>query len=383
MEVRFLINDGSTGEVFRRQLQRDAEAATLSPLMRFYYGWARPWLPLRGRQLLQSLRKSKGKLGGWYLPTQFMDALEASVALHEKGIPLIHPWPDGASYAFVLTHDVEDEPGVRHCLALADLEEELGLRSSFNFVPYKYKVDQGVVRELQARGFEIGIHGYNHDGRLFSSRNIFKRRVPSINDAAQRYGTVGFRSAMVHRNLDWLQDLEVEYDASYFDIDPYQAMPGGVGSLWPFIAGHFVELPYTLPQDHTLLIVLGEASTRIWDEKLKYIQRRSGMALMLTHPDYLLDPDKLKLYRDFLARVNDAGGFWHALPRDVARWWRRRDESSLRLSPGNRAWIEGPAAERGRPAILRRGGQHLEIASLDSTDIVSDGSQPAGFSQRK
>lgn len=383
MDTRFLINDGSPGEVFRQEIRRDAEAAMLSPLMRLYYGWARPWLPLRGRWLLQSLRKSKGKPGGWYLPTQFMDALEGSLAPYEQGIPLIHPWPEGASFAFVLTHDVEDEPGVRHCLTLADLEEEHGFRSSFNFVPYKYKLDQGVVRELQARGFEIGIHGYNHDGRLFTSHKTFKRRVPPINDAVLRYGAVGFRSPMVHRNLEWLQDLDVQYDASYFDIDPYQAMPGGVGSLWPFIAGHFVELPYTLPQDHTLLIVLGEPSTRIWDEKLKYIQHRSGMALMLTHPDYLLDPEKLGLYRDFLARVKEDGGFWHALPRDVARWWRLRDESSLRMSPGETAWIEGPAAELGRPAILRMGSQHLEIAGAKSFECFRGEAQPVELSQRK
>ena len=384
MNVRFLINDGSPGEVFRRQLQRDAEAARLSLPMRLYYGWVRPWLPLRGRWLLQSLRKSKGQSkgqsGDWYLPSQFMDALEASVAALDHGIPLIHPWPEGAPYAFVLTHDVEDEPGVRHSLALASVEEELGLRSSFNFVPYKYKIDQGVVRELQDRGFEIGIHGYNHDGRLFSSRKTFQRRIPPIHDAARRYGAVGFRSPMVHRNLDWLQDLDVQYDASYFDIDPYQAMPGGVGSLWPFIAGRFVELPYTLPQDHTLLIVLAESSTRIWDEKLKYIQRCSGMALMLTHPDYLLDPEKLGLYRDFLARTQEAGGFWHALPRDVARWWRQRDESRLRMPPGEEAWIEGPAAEHGRPAVLRMGGQHLEIVCVYSPKVMRGGPQPIELS---
>lgn len=382
MDVRFLINDGLPGQVFRRQLQSDAEAAKLSRLMRLYYGWARPLLPLRGRWLLQSLRKSKGQPGDWYLPTQFMDALEASVAAQGNGIPLIHPWPDGAPFAFVLTHDLEDEPGVRHCLALADAEEGLGLRSSFNFVPYKYKIDQGIVRELQSRGFEIGIHGYNHDGRLYASRKTFERRVPPINDALQESGAVGFRSPMVHRNLDWLQDLDIEYDASYFDVDPYQAMPGGVGGLWPFIADRFVELPYTLPQDHTLLIVLAESSTRIWEEKLKYIQRRSGMALMLTHPDYLLEPDRLALYRDFLARVQEAGGFWHALPRDVARWWRQRDESILQLHPGEGAWIEGPAAQRGRPAVIRCDGNGLKITGAGSGERLSDEPRPIELSPR-
>jgi len=362
MESRFLINAGPAGDVFRRHLALDAEAAQLSKLMRIYYGYARPIMPLRLRWLLQSGRKSKGQPGGWYLPRQFMQELEAAVASCSEGIPLIHPWPEAAPFGFVLTHDVEDEPGVRHCLALADAEEELGLRSSFNFVPHKYPIDQGVIRDLQLRGFEIGIHGYNHDGRLFTSRKTFARRTRPINEAAKKYSAVGFRSPMVHRNLDWLQDLEVEYDASYFDVDPFQAMPGGVGGLWPFIAGRFVELPYTLPQDHTLLIVLGESTTRIWEEKLEFIRRRSGMALMLTHPDYLTEPDQLALYRDFLAQVVQLGDFWHALPRDVARWWRQRDQSSVRRQSDGEWTIDGPASNQGRPAILRVQDGDLEFA---------------------
>jgi peptidoglycan/xylan/chitin deacetylase (PgdA/CDA1 family) len=362
MNCRFLINDGPVGDVFRRHLSLDAEAARLSRMMRLYYGYARPIMPLRLRWLLQSRRKAKGAAGGWYLPQRFRHELEAAVAAFHDGIPLIHPWPNAAPFAFVLTHDVEDEPGVRHCLALADVEEELGLRSSFNFVPHKYPIDQGVIRELQARGFEIGIHGYNHDGRLFTSRKTFVRRTGPINQAARRYSAVGFRSPMVHRNLEWLQDLDVEYDASYFDIDPYQAMPGGVGGLWPFIAGRFVELPYTLPQDHTLLIVLQERTPRIWNEKLDFIRRHSGMALMLTHPDYLIEPSQLALYRDFLAPVVSSGDFWHALPKDVARWWRQRDASRLTSMADGDLAIAGPAADLGRPAVMRMRESALEIA---------------------
>jgi hypothetical protein len=48
------------------------------------------------------------------------------------------------------------------------------------------------------------------------------------------------------------------------------------------------------------------------------------MALVNTHPDYLQDGSRMRLYRDFLEEVRARSGCWHALPRDVARWWRRR-----------------------------------------------------------
>ena len=114
---------------------------------------------------------------------------------------------------------------------------------------------------------------------------------------------------MVHRNLAWLQSLNVEYDASCFDADPFQAMPGGVGGVWPFIAGRFVELPYTLPQDHTLFITLNERDGRIWEQKLEFIIRLGGMALLITHPDYLNSDNRIAAYRHLLEKTRRNG--WH------------------------------------------------------------------------
>ncbi len=153
---------------------------------------------------------------------------------------------------------------------------------------------------------------------------MFDSRVPMINQAIECYEAVGFRAPMVHRNLAWMQQLNIEYDASCFDVDPYQAMPGGVQGIWPFVVGKFVELPYTMPQDHTLFVSLGETTNRIWREKLQFIQRHHGMALMLTHPDYLDSPSRLAIYRDFLLWLRDHSSHWHVLPRDISRWFGNR-----------------------------------------------------------
>ena len=112
-------------------------------------------------------------------------------------------------------------------------------------------------------------------------------------------------------------------------------------SIWPFMMGRFVELPFTLPQDHTLLSMAGESSPRVWLEKVDFIERHGGMAMMITHPDYLLDPKFFEVYEAFLQRMSQKSGYWHALPRDAARWWRRRlelpelgQESLLAALPG-------------------------------------------------
>ena len=72
------------------------------------------------------------------------------------------------------------------------------------------------------------------------------------------FGAVGFRAPLTIRNPEWMQALNIEYDLSFFDTDPFEPIPGGTMSIWPFFTGHFVELPYTLVQDYTLVSVLGE-----------------------------------------------------------------------------------------------------------------------------
>ena len=87
-------------------------------------------------------------------------------------------WREGNKFAFVLTYDVESSAGLSNCRSLAQLEMELGFRSSFNFVPEgNYRVPAELRDELTARGFEIGIHDLRHGGHLFSSYRGFKRRA--------------------------------------------------------------------------------------------------------------------------------------------------------------------------------------------------------------
>jgi hypothetical protein len=158
------------------------------------------------------------------------------------------------------------------------LEMDLGFRSSFNFVPEgSYRVPAELREELTESGFEIGIHDLKHDGHLFASHRGFKRRAVRINGYARKWGATGFRSGFMLRNLDWLHDLDV-HTCLTFDTDPFE--PHRTGStIFPFwvprsnngSVSHqgatnnasskgYVELPYTLPQDSTLFLVLRETT---------------------------------------------------------------------------------------------------------------------------
>lgn len=246
-------------------------------------------------------------------------------------------WPRGKKFAFVLTHDVEGQRGLDRCCRLARMEMGLGFRSSFNFVPEGEYTTPAVLRIFLAEnGFEIGVHDLHHDGKLYRSREGFERNARRINEHLRSWGAVGFRSAFMLHNLEWLQQLDVLYDASTFDTDPFEPQPEGVRTIFPFWVrreggGGYVELPYTLAQDSTLFLVLEETDIEVWTKKLDWLVARGGMALVNVHPDYTsFDGETSEseypagLYEKFLRYAMDryAGDAWFALPREVAEFYR-------------------------------------------------------------
>ena len=137
--------------------------------------------------------------------------------------------------------------------------------------------------------------------------------------------------------------LGFEYDSSYSDTAPYEPQPGGCCTWLPLRNGEIIELPITVPQDHTVFNLLGHEDASLWLEKLEFLKGQGGLALLLTHPDYMLAGAGPKAYSDVLDAFGGDPRAWKPLPRDVSSWWRRRGESCLeRASEGWR--VVGPAA---------------------------------------
>ncbi len=215
------------------------------------------------------------------------------VDLARAPVPWISSWPGPYSWALVLTHDVESSTGYESLGVLRDLESRYGYRSSFNFVPMRYAVEEHMIRELSESGFEVGVHGLYHDGRDFASERIFTERAREIARFAGLWNATGFRSPSTHRVWGWMSKLGFDYDSSYPDTDPFEPYPGGCCSLLPYFNGELVELPITLPQDHTLFAILGHADESLWVAKCAYIKKQEAMALLITHPDYIDEPGLL------------------------------------------------------------------------------------------
>ncbi len=287
----------------------------------------RPFIPLRVRWFLQ--RQAARRIDGnrssptWPIPD----------APHTGSIDR---WPNDTDFAFIITHDVETQFGLQMIKTVCDVEKALDLKSAWNIVPNLYEIDNRVMEYLSSNGMEIGVHDWNHDGKLFSNRQIFLARVEKINQKFDEWNAAGFRAGMAYHNDDWMDDLKCSYDSSYYDTDPYQPMGGGCRYIHPFMLSRSLILPYTMPQDHVLFIQKASISLPlegnlqkdypnepfhwildqyykarnsgekigkrlsggrirlsgidIWKLKAKWLVENRGMVLLITHPDYLCHP---------------------------------------------------------------------------------------------
>ena len=247
-------------------------------------------------------------------------------------------WPDGKKFALVLTHDVETAEGQDKCLKLMTLEKGLGFRSSFNLLAEEYRVFAELRHCIEKEGFEVGVHGLRHDGNLFSSLRTFREQAERINQYTKEWKSKGFRAPCMYHNLEWISDLNIEYDSSTFDTDPFEPQPDGVGTIFPFWVQDgfktkgFVEIPYTLSQDFTLFILMKERNIDIWKKKLDWIVEKGGMVLSITHPDYMnckngkckIEEYPLEFYEEFLDYLKNKyeGQYWNPVPKEMARFWR-------------------------------------------------------------
>jgi len=260
-------------------------------------------------------------------------------------------WPDGMKSCIVLTHDVEGPVGMRRMEQMADLEERYNFRSSWNLPLAQYDIDWKLVERLRNRGFEFGAHGLSHDGRFFRSESDFSELAPLLQERARTHDMKGFRAPSTLRRAEWITKLSFDFDCSFSDSDPYEPQPGGTCSVFPFFLAHMVELPYTMPQDHTLIHLLHRSPMHIWGMKAKWIESLGGMILTLVHPDYCGAGHYLDEYETLLKQLNEYQSAWRALPSEVSGWWRRRDQMKLTVR-GDSPSIEGPGSERAVARLL-------------------------------
>jgi len=289
-------------------------------------------------------------------------------------VPFIWFWPHGAPAAAVMTHDVETSAGLDFIPNLMDVDDEFGIKTSFQLVPeQRYTVSKSVLETIRKRQCEVNVHGLDHDGNLFRDRKTFAEQCKQINRYVQEFEAEGFRSPCMYRNLHWYDELDVSYDMSVPNVAHLEPQRGGCCTVFPYFIGNILELPLTTIQDYSLFSILGDYSIELWKTQIERIAEKHGLISFITHPDYLIAPKPLNVYKALLAHLADLRrekNIWIARPGEVNRWWRQRD--ALKLVRENGKWrVQGPSHECARVAFARVQGDRIIFTVEPNSEAAS------------
>jgi len=266
----------------------------------------------------------------------------------------------------MLTHDVEGQEGLEFCSQLIALDERFGMKAAFQLIPESPHDAWAYADEIRGRGCEANLHDLNHDGRLFRSKRQFLERAQRINEYVRRYGCDGFRSGAMYREQQWFDAFEFSYDMSVPNAAHLEPQRGGCCTVMPYFVGNILELPLTTTQDYSLFFILENYSAALWREEIEAIRARNGLVSIVTHPDYLTGSAERAVYTqllEHLAQLRDTRQAWTALPGEVNRWWRERQQ--MTLVPEGAAWrVEGVGSERARVAYAQLDGSRV-VYSID------------------
>jgi hypothetical protein len=356
-ELRVPFDPTEIVDNLRRERYVRTQPSLISSIAKDLYYRVRPNLPIRVRRTLQKgYFRGRGEQVFPYWPVDttvetICEQLLLSVisASGVDRIPFIWFWPRGYSSCFVMTHDVETGTGRNYCERLMDMDEFFGIKAVFNIVPERrYSVSTQFLDSIRSRGFEIGVHDLNHDGRLFDDYKEFLRRASRINAYGAEYGAKGFRSGVLYRNPDWYDALKFSFDMSIPNTAHFDPQPGGCCTVMPYFIGDILELPVTTIQDYTLSYILGQRSIELWKQQIDLITKKNGLISCIIHPDYVVDATIVCLYEKLLEHLCDIKpeeNIWVTLPSEVDAWWRLR--SKLRIAYDEAGWrIVGEGADR-------------------------------------
>ena len=252
-----------------------------------------------------------------------------------------------------------------------DIDEEYGFKSSFQIVPERrYPVEEEFLQSIRSRGFEICLHDLNHDGNLFEERSEFRRRAQLINNYCEKYGTEGFRSGALYRNLLWYGDYQFSHDMSVPNVAHLDPQGGGCCTVMPYFVDKILEIPVTATQDYSLFHILHAHSIDLWKQQIQMIVDGHGLISLIIHPDYLTETLHQQVYRKLLGHLREqctARNIWVALPSQINAWWRQRSE--MKLVPSSHGWrITGEGSQRARVAY----------ACLEGDSLVYSFEEPQG-----
>ena len=235
--------------------------------------------------------------------------------------------PSSSRAPALLTHDIESPEGLRNLVEMfLPVEEAAGARSTSYVVPAGWPLDHGLLREVIARGHDIGVHGYDHSNRTaFLDSEERQRRLTAGRQALAMYSPQGYRAPSLVRTAPLIDDLGryYRYDSSIpTSGGPFPVFNNGCASVRPFRIGRTLEIPITMWRDGSVRFLGYQPSDigEMWEQNARAVAAARGVVMLLTHCErrFSGNPEMLDAYRRFVDFVRTSPAFEWSTPARIA-----------------------------------------------------------------
>ena len=211
---------------------------------------------------------------------------------------------------FQLTHDIDSARGLQRSLILKNVDDEMGIQSTWFVVSNEYSIPRAFARDL-AQDSIIGSHDTRHDGRLIGIDDRVKlvSRLRTSKSKLERIfeqDITSFRAPLMQFGEKIISALSSSGYSQDFSLPCWEPVhPSTMGGFGAQIAHRFEfsglsETPLTLFQDHQLLHVMKLSTRRavdFWLSQAKLVRSLDGDISLLVHPDYLFAEDTAEYKR--------------------------------------------------------------------------------------
>jgi peptidoglycan/xylan/chitin deacetylase (PgdA/CDA1 family) len=334
---------------------------------------------------------------GWLLVELILGLVRRAAG----GLVRLGRWPAPFASAAALTHDVEPS-GWAYRRGLPRLLERVTASAhpaTFGIVarPAARHLRGRAVTALAAH--EVLCHGLEHRGEtVVGTRQEVRHGVEEARrgvEATLGRRVSGFRSPRLDRSRDLLWALDgagLDFDSSWPDVDrenlhgygtgvrlnvpfrpPVSDAPGGAPR-----ASRCLELPVSAPDCIQPLFEGASplALRRAVREKLAFLRETGGLYVGIIHAGVFgpEDADRRERHLRFVVRQLRRPGVWLASLREIADWWRAREQVAVAVQgDGVLLTNRGPRAVARLAVVLERddGARVLPIPDLPPGGTVA------------
>ena len=280
------------------------------------------------------------------------------------------------------------------------IEEEMGVRSSFYFIPFKnvagtdapkireakYELDGGLIKKLMRGGWEVGVHGIDN------WKSVTKGEAESEKISELTKSKVGTRVHWLFFDGETWKRLDgagYYYDTSFGYNEDVGFRAGTLQMYQPRGVENLVELPLII-QDGSLfrrnyLNLSEDDAKKRCEEIFDYAKRYGGAITLLWHQISLAAPHNWGDFYRFLVENGLKEGAWVTRAVDIVDWFKirrgvkmgcLRDGGKLEISLKGLEFREDIPKMRLRIHVDPERIKEIEgdyVAGVGYVDVVCDG----------